>query len=421
MNKKFLLGMVSLCSVAVLGACGGGSNSSDGDSGGDGDKVTLTYGLWDKQQAPVYEEIAKEFEKENPDVDVKIEITPWGQYWTKLETAATGKNAPDVFWMNIPRAIDYVDNGILEPLDDVKYDKGKIADQYLDAYTEGGKLYGIPKDYDTNALWYNKAMFDEKGIAYPDESWDWDKWKEVAKELTDTDKDVYGMAIMPTWQGGYYETMYEAGGSPFKDNGKESNFDSPESIEGLKYWYSFVEDGSGTPIEKVTNTLQTDLLLSGKVAMIVDGSYQTPVIFADEFGKENIDVAPIPKGPKDRVTTSNSVANVVYSGSKHKEAAKKFVEYLSTKESMEKVAESGVVIPSYEGSADAWTQAYPDKNLKVFVDAVDYAVALPKYKNSSAATAIEQEPINQIWKGEVTVEEGAKDIAKQANEILAKN
>lgn len=413
--KKSVIGVMSVAALGLfLTACGNNAKSNDGKSD---EKETITYALWDKSQAPVYEEIAKNFEKDNPDISVKFEITPWGQYWTKLETAITGKNAPDVFWMNIPRVIDYVDNGILEPLDDVEFDKDKIPEQYLEAYSSDDKLYGVPKDFDTNGLWYNKKIFDDAGIAYPDETWTWEKWQEVALALTDKEKGIYGMAVPATWQGGYYDTMYQNGGSPFTEDGKKSNFTDEASIEGVEFWYSFVKDGSGTPIELITNTNQMELMLSEKVAMAVDGSYQTPVFFEEEYGKENIDVAPLPQG-KVRATTSNGLANVVSADSKHKEAAKKWIAYLTTEGSMKHVAESGTVIPVYEGSQDAWVNAYPDKNLQVFVDAVEYAVPLPNYKNSSAATAIEQDPINRAWTGEITVKEACEEIAKKADEIL---
>ncbi|WP_159722983.1 ABC transporter substrate-binding protein [Enterococcus sp. CSURQ0835] len=414
MKKKILVSLVGLAAVSVLGACGSKESSS-----ASGDKVTLTYGLWDKAQAPVYEKLAKEFEKNNKNIDVKIQLTPWGQYFTKLETMVTGKNAPDVFWMNIPRSTDYIDNGVLEPLDDVKFDKDKIPSIYQKAYTQKGKLYGVPKDYDTNAIWYNKKMFEEAGVPKPDESWTWDTWKEAAHKLTNQEKGVYGIGAQPIWETGYYQTIYQNGGRPFIKNGKKSGFNEQATIEGVKFWHDFVKEGSSIPVDQMANEQMPDLLLAGKVAMIVDGSYQAPVIFEDQYGKDNIDVAPLPKG-KERATTSNSLANVVYAGSKHKDAAKKFVAFLSSEKAMKEVAKSGVVIPAYQGTADAWVKAYPDKNLQVFVDAVKYAVPFSNYKNSSAATAAEQDIINEVWAGKKTVEEGCKEIAKEADGILNK-
>lgn len=423
MKKKVMgtIGALGLTAL-LLGACGGGGktdgsgNASGGDKGG---KQVVTYALWDKEYVKAVQQVADDF-KEETGIEVKFEVTPWAQYWTKLETAVTGNNAADVFTLNIPRAISYIENGVLEPLDDLDIEKDKFPSQYLESYSGAdGNLYGIPKDFDTNALFYNKKIFDEAGIAYPDDTWTWDTWREVAKELTDTEKGVYGMAIPPTWQGGYYETIYQNEGSPFSADGTKSGFDQKATIEGVEFWHGFVEDGSGTPIELITNTNSNELLLSGKVAMAVDGSYQVPILFTEEYGIENIDVAPMPKG-KVRATTSNSLANVVFKNSKNKEAAKKWVAYLSSEKAMKHVAEAGGIIPVMEGSQDAWVNAHPDKNIQVFIDAVDYAVPLPGYKNASAAIAVEQDPINQAWTGEISIEEACKIIAEKANEQLQK-
>lgn len=73
--------------------------SACGD-GGD-EKVTLWYAVWNKDQVPAMEKIVTAFEQSHPNIDVKVQLTPF-EYWTKLQTAATGGSAPDVFWMNGP-------------------------------------------------------------------------------------------------------------------------------------------------------------------------------------------------------------------------------------------------------------------------------------------------------------------------------
>lgn len=413
-KKKWLVGMLSVLAIAAAGC---GSQEAGGNQ--KGGKTEISYGLWDKSQAPVFEEIAKDFEKDNPDIKIKVEITPWAQYWTKLETAITGKNAPDVFWLNIPKSTDYIESGVVAPLDEFEIDVSKFPEQYLESYTNGGKLYGIPKDFDTNGLWYNKKIFDDAGVAYPDDTWTWEKWQEVAKQLTDKDKGIYGMATPVTWQGGYYETIYQNEGQPFTDDGKQSAFDQPATIEGVEFWHKFQEEGSAVPLEMMANSSQSELLQSGKVAMAIDGSYMTPAFFEEDYGKENLDVAPLPKG-KTRATTSNALANVMSAHTKNKEAASKWIAYLSTEEVNKKVAETGVVIPAFEGSQEAWVNAYPDKNLQVFVDAVEYAVPLPNNKNGMAAIALETEIFNEAWLGNMTVKEAAAKYVEQANAVLAK-
>lgn len=413
MKRKGMFMVVLLLLLSVLmAAC---SDDAKTDAGGENE---ITYAIWDKEQAPIYKEIAKDFEKESG-IKVKFELTPWAQYWTKLETAITGNNAPDVFWINFPRVPDYIDNEIVLPLDDVEFDKNKFPQQYLDAYTREGKLYAIPKDFDSHALYYNKKIFDEAGVAYPDESWTWETWSDAAKKLTNKEKDIYGMAASVEWQGGYYETLLQSGGQPFINDGTESGFTEPETIAGVQFWYDFVKDGSSPSVEELASTTLPELFLNGKVAMIVDGSYMVPTYFTDEYGIENIDVAPMPKG-KIRATTSNALANAISASTKNEEAAKKWVAYLSTKEANEITANSGKVLSVYEGSQEGWMKAYPDKNLKVFIDAVEYAVPLPNKKNNSAAIAIEGEILTRAWTGEMSVEEASKELAKQANELLKK-
>src|SRR5690242_2270095 len=111
MKKLLSLSSVVLLLVLAFAACGSGGASS-------GQSVTLRYSIWDKNQAPALEQIVTEFKKTNPTIDVKVEVTPFAQYWTKLETAATGGSAADVFWMNGPNFIKYASNNIIMPLDD---------------------------------------------------------------------------------------------------------------------------------------------------------------------------------------------------------------------------------------------------------------------------------------------------------------
>ncbi|MCI1141088.1 extracellular solute-binding protein, partial [Stenotrophomonas maltophilia] len=93
-----------------------------------------------------------------------------------------------------------------------------------------------PKDFDTIGLWYNKKMFDEAKIPYPDNTWDWNKLREAAKKLTDPNKGVWGIAAAPYGQDNYYNTIFQSGGFVISDDKKSSGFDKPETIEGLSFW-----------------------------------------------------------------------------------------------------------------------------------------------------------------------------------------
>src|SRR5699024_4100454 len=121
------------------------------------EEVTIDIAIWDSNQEPVLREILDNFEAENEDIKVQIQLTPFGQYWTKLEAAATGGDLADVVWMNGPNFELYAGNGIIEPLTSYLEDSDLNLDDYpdglVDLYNFNGDQYGIPKDWDTSALW----------------------------------------------------------------------------------------------------------------------------------------------------------------------------------------------------------------------------------------------------------------------------
>ncbi len=148
-------------------------------------QTTITYAIWDNNQLPVHEQIAAAFEAENPDIKVDIQVVPWGNYWDKLQTAVAGGEAYDVFWMNGPNFPVYASNGVIMNLQDRvmsdALDTSVYPEALVNLYSLDGDLYGLPKDFDTIALYYNKDLFDAAGLDYPTADWTWDDLKAPRK------------------------------------------------------------------------------------------------------------------------------------------------------------------------------------------------------------------------------------------------
>ncbi|MGH3703987.1 MAG: ABC transporter substrate-binding protein, partial [Agromyces sp.] len=168
------------------------------DSGG---TTEITYALWGKPQLPLMKQLVAEFEEQHPEISVNIDLTPYAQYFTKLQTQASSDTLPDIFWMNSNVFPLYASNGQLEPITQAIDDGDLVLDDYpailAKTYEWDGVQYGVPKDFDTIALWYNKALFDEAGQAYPTDDWTWDQYKSVSQEISATlkDKGVFGTAL----------------------------------------------------------------------------------------------------------------------------------------------------------------------------------------------------------------------------------
>lgn len=412
--KKIMGILVILISMMVLAACG----SSGGEKSA-GDTVTLKYGMWNKDQVPAVEKIIEKFEKENPDIKVDIELTPREQYFQKLETAANGGAMPDVFWMNGPNAARFANGKVLLPLNELiekdEVDMSNYPETVTSLYTINDEVYGIPKDFDTTGLFYNKKIFDEAGVPYPDETWTWEDLKQAAEKLTNKEKGIHGIAADLKNQGSYYDLIWQNGGEIITNNGKSTGFDEPAAIEALEYWYSFIDEGLSPTYVQLTESWSVDMFMSGKLAMIFDGSWRVP-IFKDN---PDIDVAVLPQG-KERAVTIHGLSNVIAAKTKNKEAAWEFVKYLGSEEAAQVFAETGTVIPALNGMQDAWLESVPTMNLQVFLDAVEYSQPLPNIEQTSALWASETNILKRAWSGEISVEDAAKELAVEAEEILNK-
>ncbi|MGH3383572.1 MAG: ABC transporter substrate-binding protein [Nocardioidaceae bacterium] len=422
MRTQRTLAVITLALAVVAAGC---SSGSDGDSPGDGTggPVTLSYGIWDQNQAPALEQIAADFTKANPDITVDIQVTPFEQYFTKLQAAAGGGAAPDVFWMNGPNFQLYASNGVLAPVADQVKKDGLDTSVYpkalVDLYSLDGRLFGLPKDFDTIGLWYNKTLFDAAGVSYPDESWTWEKFKDAAAKLSDKDEGTFGVTAALEGQQDFYNTIFQAGGFVVSEDGKSSGYDDPATIDGLRFWTDLIKSGSSPSLQQMTDTLPLQWFESGKTAMFYGGSWNAAEFKKNEYTADKVDVAPLPRGQEQAVVI-HGLANVISAKTEHPDAAWKFLKYLGSKEAATTQAETGTVIPAYEGTQQAWVDASPNYDLKVFLDAADYAKPLPVSKNTAAWNDDEAKYLTEAWAGRIDVADAAAKIAEAMDADLAK-
>ncbi len=386
------------------------------------EQVTITYSVWDANQAKLLKTVADEFTAKNPNIKIDIQVTSWDTYWTALEAAATGGSLPDTFWMHTNNIYYYGSNDQL--LDLTPYiEKSELVDlknypQGLDdIYNINGKQCAIPKDYDTIGLWYNKTLFDKAGIAYPDETWTWDTLEEVAKKLTTPDGKQYGFCAGLHNQEGYYNFVYQNGGEIITAD-KKSGYDNEKTIAGIQEYFDFVKNGTSPMI--FDDAARSEAIQNGLVAMGMFGSWNLSAFAANEFMTKNFDVAILPSSPDGtRASIFNGLGNAIAANCKHPDEAWKWVEYLSSKEGQERQAELGIAISAYNGTADKFTSAYPMFNAKCYIDMVDYAKIRPYSNQTTVWEDKSYELLKKAYAGEEDTATACKAVAKMMNEALA--
>lgn len=424
--KKRVVSLLLAGLMSTMGLFGCGSSNSQpansGSSSNSGGDVEITYALWDSNQEKGIRTMADEFEEANPGIKINLQVVGWSDYWTMLEAAATGGSLPDTFWMHSNEIYRYASNDMLMDLSDKiknsdKIDLKNYPDGLVKIYNHKDKQYAIPKDYDTIGLWYNKTMFDEAGVAYPDETWTWDTLRDAAKKLTKADSSQYGILAPLHNQEGYYNFVYQNGGTIITDD-KVSGYDDPKTVEAMKYYVDFVNQGLSPKI--FGDSERAEALQNGLCAMGFFGSWNLSGFTDNEYMAKNFDVAVLPSANDGkRASIFNGLGNAISATTAHPEEAWKWVEYLGSKEGQTRQAELGVAISAYNGTADAWVNSNKTYNIKSFIDMVEYAQIRP-YSNTTAKWEDKAyEILKTSFTGEKSVEDACAETAKMMNDCLA--
>lgn len=416
--KCLALGTLAVSLVGLTGCSSNGDKKNESDNG----NVTLKMSVWETYEAPGMKKIAEAYEKENSKVKVEVEVTPWDQYWTKMEAASTGGTAPDIITMHSNESYRYMSNGALLDLSDMISDGDINLSNYKkgieELYQLDGKQYAIPKDVSTVALWYNKKLFDEAGVSYPDESWTWETFLKAAKKLTNSEKGIYGYAASNNSQDGYNSFIFQNEGTKLNEDRSKSTFDNPNTVEAMQWYIDLILKEKVSPTNsQLDENDPAAMFQSGRVAMITHGSWMANQFKNNEYTRENCDVAVLPKG-KIRAAQMNGLGYSISASTKYPEEAKDFLKFLAGKEGNEIQAENGTAIPAYNGLADKWAEAFPEFNAQAFVDEVDYGVIRPFNNSTIKWETLETETLRDAFSGKVTVKEIAPEIQKGTDEII---
>ncbi len=382
----------------------------------------IHYAYWHDALGPYLEECKANFEAANPGVSIVLEPTSWGEYWTKLETAASGGAVADVFQLNGPNIGKYASAGIIVPIDDLvkeaNIDLSNYPQALIDLYTVDSNLYGIAMDYDTIGLWYNKELFDAAGLEYPNENWTWDDMASAAEKLTSG--DVYGIIAGCADQAGFYNTVPMYGGYILNDDKTKSGFSLPETRAGIQCWVDLMKAGYSPSQDSITENTDSVLFMSGKVGMLMAGDWFAAEFQSDPEFAAKVDCTYIPTVNGKRVSVIHGKANCISASTQYPEAAWEWVKYLAGEEANEILGKSGAAIPTHKDYSALYFDQFPQYNMAIFADeAQNMSCPYPTSKTAAEWGDIIWNELITAYTLETTVDEACDHIAEQMDALLA--
>lgn len=387
-QQRALLVGLAIATFFLIVGCQGLVNLAIAPDASAARPVTLKLSGWGASptEQRLLKQVLQDFEASHPSIRVQFEVIA-DQYMDVLKTRLIGDAAPDVFYLEALEAPFLMEQGVLEPLNSYITPEFELADfepNLLQPFRQQGQIYGLPKDYSTLALFYNKQSFAAAGIDRPPATWE--DLLTISRRLTvdrnaDGTPDQYGFGFVPELPRQAF-AVKAFGGSVVNGNGYAA-FATPNGLKGLELLLNQYrrDRASARPIDVGTNS-SSEMFGQGKAAMVIEGNWAIPYL-KDTFPTIEFGTAEVPRINNQPGTMVYTVAYVMNRQSRHKQAAWELIAYMTGKEGMAKWTGSGFALPSRRSVAER-LQVDRDPLRSALVAGVKYATPwqIGKYPSS---------------------------------------
>ncbi|MFP4511170.1 MAG: ABC transporter substrate-binding protein [Spirochaetaceae bacterium] len=414
------------------------------------EEVTIEYVLWDASQLPAYEEVADAFMEEHPEITIEINQLGWGDYWDDLTRRLATGDGPDVWTNHVAYFLEFVNRDQMMDIEE-RVQNSDLVD--LDAYMEGladlfvvnGARYGLPKDWDTNAIVYNRSHLEEAGVSeeeIQEMTWNPDDggtFEEILARLTiDADgnnalddgfdaDNIERHAFAPDYDGmgawgrlTFSSLAVSTGWTYHNDDGTEFYFDDDRFISTIEWFRRMAnEDRYMTSFEETDSV--PEMLASEQVSMTSDGSWMMGLHWQN-LG-DDIGFAPQPRGPEGRRVMFNGLADAINAETEHPDEAWLWVEFLGSVEAQEMVAAHGVVFPAVASATEITLDVHEERGLDAtaFTDPAfdpEATFLFPLTDQASEINSIMQSTFDQVFLEQVDTEEGLTSANQKINALF---
>jgi multiple sugar transport system substrate-binding protein len=352
--------------------------------------VTVRFMCWSEAIGTgnvVRDELIPRFEELHPNIHVEYEALPGADYWVKLGTLAASGDMPDVYCNSEARIAEHAIQGL--PLDlQAMFERDLDEDDYFQLppelrYPVGeGGLYAFPYRWVSGFLYYNKSLFDEAGLSYPDETWTYDDVLQAAIQLT---KDTDGDGEVDQWGvlAGMDYVMLDAlikanGGRVVDDDYRKCLLTEPETLKSVQWVVDLVQEHGVSPTPAQAQMFAEGVFASGKLGMQIYGTWLvSPFSQIETF---EWDVTLQPMGEVTRVTYFGVDNIAISAGTSYPEEGWELLKFIISDEIQSRpdlIGLGSMPILKEAGLSEAWSQfeGQPGNVYQTFLDSAPYGMS----------------------------------------------
>lgn len=393
--KKLMSSMLAVLCVLVLAGCGG--------EGRDG-RTTLRLSFWaTPTQEPAFQRAKERFEALHPGVRVQLINIPWSQYNNQLVTMAAGRSSPDVVLIDRIWASEMMGRGAFADIsgfleNDPDFSLEDFTPGINDYFRQNDGLYGLMAHYSVLLLLYNRDLFDEEGIDYPNENWTWEDLEEAALRLS---KDRTGNGVidqfgtsLPVAEYATMSSFIWQNGGGFWDPESDNRIVDPEAKEAIGFLMSLMDRrAQPTPAQMQTSDTM-ELFKSGRLATMLTwpsgiADATTGITFATG-------TTVLPKG-KQRATYGGGPAYAISESSANKELAWELMKFLLSEETQLDMARVGLVMPTRNVDRESLLAAFPNEEvIDAYYASLPHARSIPRLRNLNRVMSTFMEHMEEV-------------------------
>jgi len=432
MRKKVLAIALAIFLVALAGCGNSDSSAQQGDSGGaaqqgqggnNADEVVLTYWNFTSTDMPFEADLIASFEAAHPGIRINVERVSVEHFHDQIIMAARTNTLPDII-QGIPEwSSNFINAGVMADITtDIQDVYGTFIEDAINLSSWDGRVYGLPFRFGTSATFINTRIFDEAGIPIPT-SWTWDEFRDIAMQVTDSSRNVYGFGIPAarhdlgfSWN--YFSFAFQNGASYL--DGNRAVFNSPEGAEALDFLIQMMRDGimpAGTPSFTAADVV--DAFGAGTLAMFHNGPWYVATI---QTAYPDIEFVTVPLPTRRAGTQSASVAGGTYlsvtATTEHYAQALAFIKYMTSEQTMREWAGRGEFLPPVRALLD--DDSFIQGHMIAFAQQAQLpSVGIGATVENTTLLDVIQDYMARALIGNISSQEALDAAAERWNEILA--
>ncbi|MCJ7841284.1 sugar ABC transporter substrate-binding protein [Lederbergia sp. NSJ-179] len=421
-------GSLMIATILILAGCSSGGKSTNSSSK---KEVHLTMAAWgNPAEIKVYQRALDEYEKQNPNVKVKLIPVPGDNYEQKLLTQLSGGQGNDVFYVGSETISKLISTGTIADLTDFLNSSESLVKP--DEFAEGlwgpakldGKIYGVSVDANPYLMYYNKKLLKEAGIEktpqdyYEAGEWNWDAFEAITGKLRDAGKKGF---VVDNNNEVFFSWVWSNGGQLYDNDGNYILEENEKAQEVFKYLERLLKNGNATYAGSLPKGQGADaMFMSNQVGFVNAGRWLTPMF--SENKSLDFDYIPWPTntGNKMEPTSIGVAFMAVNKESKNLEEAMKFMSfYTSVQGQNARLKDNGNAIPSVAGIDDLVTEAEIPDHPDYLIDAREIGIIEDKQTRIPGLGKEVTDIMDLMYLGKQDSDKTIKEVSKKVKEVIA--